>query len=119
MKNKKNIIISSIAVVILAIVAFAFMKGDDAIIIEAKTVSAKKANVTTMVTATGTIEPINQVDVGTQVSGVVEKIYVDYNSVVKEGQLIAELDKTNLKASLTQAQASYENAVSQRNSSKR
>ena len=118
MKNKKTIIISSVVVVLLAIIAFTFMKGDDAIIIEAKTVSAKKANVTTMVTATGTIEPINQVDVGTQVSGVVEKIYVDYNSVVKEGQLIAELDKTNLKASLTQAQASYENAVSKRNYTK-
>ncbi len=115
MKNKKTIIISSIVLVILAIAAFTFMKGDDAIIIEAKTVTAKKANVTTMVTATGTIEPINQVDVGTQVSGVVEKIYVDYNSVVTEGQLIAELDKTNLKASVTQAQASYDNAVSQRN----
>jgi HlyD family secretion protein len=45
----------------------------------------------------------------------VEKIYVDYNSVVKEGQLIAELDKTNLKAALTQAQAAYDNALSQRN----
>ncbi len=118
MKNKKNIIIGSIVVVILAIVAFFFLKGDDAIIIEANTVEAKNANVTTMVTATGTIEPTNQVDVGTQVSGVVEKIYVDYNSVVKAGQLIAELDKTNLKASATQAQASYDNAVSQRNYTK-
>lgn len=115
MKNKKTIIISSIVLVLLAIVAYFFIKGDDAIIIEAKTIEAKKANVTTMVTATGTIEPINQVDVGTQVSGVVEKIYVDYNSEVKEGQLIAELDKTNLKASKTQAQAAYDNAISQRN----
>ncbi|MDV7188326.1 efflux RND transporter periplasmic adaptor subunit [Lutibacter sp. TH_r2] len=115
MKNKKTIIISSITLVALAIIAYFFLKGDDAIIIEAKTVLAKKANVTTMVTATGTIEPINQVDVGTQVSGVVEKIYVDYNSEVKQGQLIAELDKTNLKASKTQAQAAYDNAVSQRN----
>lgn len=118
MKNKKKIIISSIVLVILAVVAFAFIKGDDAIIIEAKTVTAKKADVTTLVTATGTIEPINQVDVGTQVSGVVEKIYVDYNSEVTEGQLIAELDKTNLNASLTQAQAAYDNAVSQRNYTK-
>ncbi len=115
MKNKKTIIISSVVVIILAIAAFTFLKGDNAVIIEAKTVAAKKANVTTMVTATGTIEPTNQVDVGTQVSGVVEKIYVDYNSEVKEGQLIAELDKTNLKASLTQSQAAYDNAVSQRN----
>jgi HlyD family secretion protein len=74
MKNKKKIIIGSIVLIALAIAAFIFMKGDDAIIIEAKTVIAKKANVTTMVTATGTIEPTNQVDVGTQVSGVVEQL---------------------------------------------
>lgn len=118
MKNKKKIIITGVVLVAIAIAAFSFMKGDDAIVIEPKTVTAKTANVTTMVTATGTIEPINQVDVGTQVSGVVEKIYVDYNSEVKEGQLIAELDKTNLQAALTQAQASYDNAVSQRNYTK-
>ncbi len=118
MKNKKNIIIASGVLIVLAIAAFSFIKGDDAIIIEPKIVAAKTGNVTTMVTATGTIEPITQVDVGTQVSGVVEKIYVDYNSIVKEGQLIAELDKTNLKAAKTQAQASYDNAISQRNYTK-
>ena len=115
MKNKKKIIIGSIVFVVLAIVGFSFLKGDDAIIIVAKTIEAKKANVTTMVTSTGTIEPITQVDVGTQVSGVVEKIYVDYNSIVKQGQLIAELDKTNLQATYTQNKAAYDNAVSQRN----
>ena len=115
MKTKKYIIISSVVLLVLAIVAYSFILGDDAMVIEAKTVIAKKADVTTMVTATGTIEPIKQVEVGTQVSGVVEKIYVDYNSVVKEGQLVAELDKTNLKAAYTQAQASYDNTVSQRN----
>ena len=113
MKNTKKIIIGGIVLLALAIVAYSFIKNDNTFLIEAKTVSTKKANVTTMVTATGTIEPITQVEVGTQVSGVVEKIYVDYNSVVKEGQLIAELDKTNLNASLTQAQASYDNALSQ------
>ncbi|WP_239004398.1 efflux RND transporter periplasmic adaptor subunit [Lacinutrix sp. WUR7] len=115
MKNKKKIIIGSIVLVVLAIVAYSFLKGEGAVIIEAKTVVAKKANVTTMVTATGTMEPITQVEVGTQVSGVVEKIYVDYNSVVTEGQLIAELDKTNLNAAKTQAQAVYDNALSQKN----
>jgi len=115
MKTKKKILIGSITIIVLAIVAYIFIKGDNTVIIEAKTIEAKKANVTTMVTATGTIEPITQVEVGTQVSGVVERIYVDYNSEVKAGQLIAELDKTNLKASVTQAQASYDNAVSQRN----
>ena len=116
MKKNKNIIISSIVIVVHAIVGYSFFNNDDTIIIEAKTVLAKTENVTTMVTATGTIEPITQVEVGTQVSGVVEKIYVDYNSVVKEGQLIAELDKTNLNASKTQTQAAYDNAVNQRNS---
>ncbi len=115
MKTKKNIIIGGVLLVILAFIAYSFIHEKDNIVIEAKTITAKKADVTTMITATGTIEPITQVEVGTQVSGVVEKIYVDYNSVVKEGQLIAELDKTNLNASLTQAQASYDNALSQKN----
>lgn len=118
MKSKMKYIIGGIILVVLAVVGYIFINSGDAIIIEAKTITAKKANVTTMVTATGTIEPITQVEVGTQVSGVVEKIYVDYNSVVKEGQLIAELDKTNLNAAKTQAQAAYDNAVSQRNYTK-
>ncbi|MBU3013107.1 efflux RND transporter periplasmic adaptor subunit [Polaribacter vadi] len=116
MKTKKTIIISSVVIATIAFAVYFFLiKGNDAIIIEAKTITAKKSNVTTMVTATGTIEPINQVDVGTQVSGVVEKVYVDYNSEVKAGQLIAELDKTNLMAAKTQAQAAYDNAITQRN----
>ncbi|MCK0156830.1 efflux RND transporter periplasmic adaptor subunit [Cellulophaga sp. F20128] len=114
-KNKKQIIIGSIIIVVLAIVGYSFIKGDDALVVEAKTVAAKKANVITMVTATGNIEPITQVEVGTQVSGVVEKIHVDFNSIVKAGQLIAELDKTNLNAAKTQSQAAYDNAISQRN----
>lgn len=114
MKTKKYVIVGSILLVVLALVAYKFIKGEDAVVMEAKTVKAKKADVTTLVTATGTMEPITQVEVGTQVSGVVEKIYVDYNSEVKEGQLIAELDKTNLKAALTQNQAAYDNALSQK-----
>ncbi|WP_047245330.1 efflux RND transporter periplasmic adaptor subunit [Maribacter thermophilus] len=114
MKNKTKIIIGGIGLVVIAFAAYSFLKGGDDVVIEAKTIAAKKGDVTTTVTATGTIEPITQVDVGTQVSGVIEKIYVDYNSVVTEGQLIAELDKTNLKAATVQAQAAYDNAVSQR-----
>ena len=113
--NKKTIIITSIIVIVIAMASYAFLKGDSALVIDVKTVEAKTAKVTTMVTATGTMEPITQVEVGTQVSGVVEKIYVDYNSVVTEGQLIAELDKTNLNAAKTQVQAAYDNAVSQKN----
>ncbi|MCC8036513.1 MAG: efflux RND transporter periplasmic adaptor subunit [Bacteroidales bacterium] len=66
----------------------------------------------TDITATGTIEPVTQVEVGTQVSGIIDKIYVDYNSVVKKGQVIAELDKTNLQSELTSAQSNLANAQS-------
>lgn len=115
MKTKEKILISSIIFAILVFAAYSFINNDDATVIEVKTVDVKKATVTTMVTATGTVEPITQVEVGTQVSGVVEKIYVDYNSIVKQGQLLAELDKTNLKAAYTQNKATYDNAVYQRN----
>ena len=57
---------------------------------------ATKQDIVTSVTATGTIEPVTSVDVGTQVSGIISKLYVDYNSEVKAGQVIAELDRTNL-----------------------
>lgn len=117
MKNKK-LIIGSIILIIIAIGAYFFTKKDTTVRIQAKTVATKKATVTKLVTATGTVEPIKQVEVGTQVSGVVERILVDYNSQVKEGQLIAELDKTNLKATLTQVQATYTNAVNQKNYTK-
>lgn len=64
------------------------------------------------VTATGTIEPVTEVEVGTQVSGIIDKIYVDYNSVVKKGQVIAELDKTNLNSELKSAKANLASAKS-------
>lgn len=116
MKNKnKKLIIVGIIIAIIALVLYNIFKPSQDAVVEVKTIKAKKGDVTTLVTSTGTIEPITQVDVGTQVSGVVEKIYVDYNSEVKEGQLIAELDKTNLKAAVVQAQASYNNALSQKN----
>ena len=67
-------------------------------------------DVTTSVTATGTIEPVTSGDVGTQVSGIVSKLYVDYNSVVKAGDIIAELDRTNLMSELSSAQANLKSA---------
>lgn len=70
-----------------------------------KTAVVTKGNISNTVTSTGTVEPVNSVDVGTQVSGIIDKIYVDFNSVVKEGQIIAELDKTTLEADLHSAEA--------------
>ena len=73
---------------------------------------AAPRDITTSITATGTIEPVTSVEVGTQVSGIVSKLYVDYNSIVKAGQVIAELDKTNLISELESAQAMLSSAQS-------
>ena len=74
---------------------------------------AAKQDIVNSVTATGTIDPVTSVDVGTQVSGVISKLYVDYNSVVKAGEVIAELDRTNLMSELSSAQASLKSAQSE------
>lgn len=75
-------------------------------------VSAKvtQATISTTISATGTLEPVDQVEVGTQVSGDISKINVDFNSKVKKGQVIAELDKSKLRATLTQAEIAYKSA---------
>lgn len=72
----------------------------------------KKATLRNSITATGTIEAVTQVDVGTQVSGIIDKIYVDYNTEVKKGQVIAELDKTNLISELNSANSQLAGAKS-------
>ena len=77
-----------------------------------ETAKVAPANIQNSITATGTIEPVTSVTVGTQVSGIVNKLYVDYNSVVKKGQVIAELDKTNLISELKTAQANLTSAQS-------
>ena len=70
------------------------------------------ATIATTISATGTLEPVDQVEVGTQVSGDISKIYVDFNSKVNKGQVIAELDKSKLRATLTQAELAYKSAQS-------
>ncbi len=68
------------------------------------------ATIATTISATGSLEPVDQVEVGTQVSGDVSKIYVDFNDIVKKGQIIAEIDKSKLEATLYQVQIAYESA---------
>lgn len=79
------------------------------------TTPVEKQNISTSITATGTIEPVTEVEVGTQVSGIIDRIYVDYNSEVHKGQVIAELDKTNLLSELASAQSNLSNAQSSLN----
>ena len=104
-----------ILVLILAAAAVAFWLlsgGKKEEVIDFNTVKVEEANLQNSVTATGTIEPVTSVTVGTQVSGIVSKLYVDYNSVVKKGQVIAELDKTNLISELNTAKANLESSQS-------
>lgn len=74
------------------------------------TITLKEGDITQTVTATGTVESVTQVDVGTQVTGIIDKLYADYNSIVKKGELIAEIEKTVLQADLTSAEANVESA---------
>ncbi len=74
------------------------------------TTQAVRQDLSRLVTCTGSLEPITEVEVGTQVSGRVEKIYVDYNSEVTKGELLAELDQTVLSANLSSAESSMESA---------
>lgn len=76
------------------------------------TAKVQPANIKNSVTATGSVEPVTSVTVGTQVSGIISKLYVDYNTVVKKGQVIAELDKTNLISELNTAKANLSSAQS-------
>ena len=114
MKNKKLWI--AVGVVALAIVAYLLLSGGKKEEkVEFETAKVDQGNIQTTITATGTIEPVTSVTVGTQVSGIVSKLYVDYNSVVKKGQVIAELDKTNLISELTAQRANLASAQSSLN----
>ncbi|MDR2804147.1 MAG: efflux RND transporter periplasmic adaptor subunit [Dysgonamonadaceae bacterium] len=111
MKKKKVIIISVIVVVALILILF-LVKGKRQAALQLNTAQVKEETVENTVTATGYVQPVDQVEVGTQVSGVIEKIFVDYNSQVKKGQLLAEIDKSTLSERLVQAQASLTSAES-------
>lgn len=75
-----------------------------------ETATVDRANISNSVTATGTIEPVTEVEVGTQVSGIIDRLYADYNSVVTKGQLIAEMDKVTLQSELASQKATYDGA---------
>ena len=104
--------------VVAVIVIFALVKctgGKKEEKISFDTAKVEKTNIQTSITATGTIEPVTSVTVGTQVSGIVSHLYVDYNSVVKKGQVIAELDRTNLISELNTTKANLSSAQSSLN----
>ena len=113
MKTKKIIIISVASIIVLAIGLSFFKKKSpkDAYRVETTKLSLDK--ITTTVTASGTIDPIIEIAVGTQVSGIISRIYVDYNSPVKKGQILAELDKTNLQSDYNSQQLNLNSSKTQ------
>ncbi len=106
--KKKNIIIIVVCAVVLIVVCILLFGGSQKghkITYESEVVTY--GSISEYITATGSIEPVTEVEVGTQVSGIIDKIYVDYNSEVKKGQLIAEMDRVTLQSEVDQQQASY------------
>ena len=110
MKSKKIIIATVSTIVAIAILWFCFGGKSKSANYVIETAQAVRGDVSEAVTATGTIEPVTQVEVGTQVSGIIDKLYADYNSIVTKGQLIAEMDKVTLQSELTSQQATYDGA---------
>jgi len=111
MKKKKYLIYGSV-IIALSGILFLFMyfkSGEPEYVFS--TTKVERASINNAITATGTLEATNTVVVGTQVSGVIEKLHVDFNSKVKKGQLIAELDKSTLLSSLQNSEADLERAV--------
>ena len=110
MKRKKIIILSVSIVAVIVVLWFIFGRKSNSTNYIVETATATRGDVSEAVTATGTIEPVTKVDVGTQVSGIIDKLYADYNSVVTKGQLIAEMDKVTLQSELISQQATYDGA---------
>lgn len=115
MKKISKIWIIVAAMLVVAIGSWIFSGGKKNKEIQFETEKITRANLQNSVTATGTIEPVTSVTVGTQVSGIVSKLYVDYNSKVTKGQVIAELDRTNLTSELNTAKANLSSAQSSLN----
>ena len=112
--GQKALVIAAVAA-IAALAVWLLSGGKKEEKITFDTAAVAPANIMNSITATGTIEPVTSVTVGTQVSGIVSKLFVDYNSVVKKGQVIAELDKTNLMSQLNTAKTQLATAQSQLN----
>ncbi len=110
MKKKTIIIISAIAVIAIGGLVVRHYLKDKGKTIDFQTAEATTGTISNTVTATGTIQAIQTVEVGTQVSGRIKKLYVDFNSHVKKGQVLAKIDEEPLRLSLDQARATLDNA---------
>lgn len=101
-------VLVALAVIVFGLTTFTKSKSNGP---KFKTEAIKKGSVEALVVTTGTLNPVTTVDVGSQVSGKIEEIYVDFNSEVKEGQVIAEIEQSAFLARLQQNKANYQSAV--------
>jgi HlyD family secretion protein len=115
----KKVIISSLVVLVLIAAGYYLFVGNRAKKYDFRFDKATTGDLTVYVTATGTINPVTSVDVGTQVSGIVAKLYADFNSVVKKGQVIAQIDSTFLVQAVKDAEANFDRNKAQFDESKR
>ena len=109
--NKKKIILIAVSIAVVAGAGFWLFgssKAQHKVTYETAVVT--RGEISESITATGTIEPVTEVEVGTQVSGIIDKIYADYNSVVTKGQLIAEMDRVTLQSEVASQRAAYNGA---------
>ena len=107
-KTRKIIVWTVVAVAVAAAAALLAMKSEDKQVMTYDMTEVSRGDISMYVTATGTIEPVTEVQVGTQVSGIIDKLFVDYNSEVRKGQIIAEMDKVTLESEVKSAQAAYD-----------
>lgn len=110
MKKKTVIIILAVVVIVGLVLGFSLLKKGSNNKPKYRTEKVTRGDIEAVVTATGTLNPVVLVEVGSQVSGKIEKIYVDFNSKVKKGDILAELDQSQLKAKIEQNEANYQNA---------
>lgn len=110
MKKKKWLIFGLAFIVVIVLVYILFLKGKRNNDVKYKTEELKKGNIEAIVSTTGTVNPVTIVEVGSQVSGKISKIYVDFNSRVKAGQLVTEIDPSQILIRIKQNEANHESS---------
>jgi HlyD family secretion protein len=112
-KVPKRWLIAAILAAVAVVIALVFWKGSNSSdAVQYKTLEVSRGDLTVIVTATGTLQPTNKVDVGSELSGIIKTVEADYNSKVKVGQILAKLDPSKLEAQVTQSKAALESAKS-------
>ena len=107
-RNRTRIAVVALIVLVIAALAIWYATASKGTAVQYKTAKVTRGDLTVSVTATGTVQPVNQVDVGTEISGTIKSVEVDYNDRVKVGQVLARIDTDKLQAQVSQSQSTLE-----------